>query len=261
MAAFPPALLESLREKCMRFELVVLTIVSFPLAVAQEKPKNIPVSTWVREDLFAGFLDGDMARHGQGVKKLDDVLAKNPKNAVALAWKGGNALLFAVRAYEAGNIPGFEAEYNNALDIFARAAEIAKQIAPAREGVLAITGGSFTVFGDRLPPKHQREAWLKVRENYSQLRELQKAKFDGLPVHFRGEVMAGLAQAAQRLGETEKATELTQELVTAFPGTPYAVFAKRWLDKPETMAKTKVACASCHDAGRLQAALNATPRN
>ena len=245
----------------MRFELVVLTIVSFPLAVAQEKPKNIPVSTWVREDLFAGFLDGDMVRHGQGVKKLDDVLAKNPKNAVALAWKGGNALLYAVRAYEAGNIPGFEAEYNNALDNFASAAGIAKQIAPAREGVLAITGGSFTVFGDRLPPKQQREAWLKVRENYTALHELQKDRFDSLPVHFRGEVMAGLAQAAERLGESEKATALTQELVVAFPGTPYAVFGKRWLDKPETRAKSKIACATCHDAGRLQARLDADPRN
>jgi len=245
----------------MRLVLAVLTVLTFPLSVAQEKPKNIPVSTWVREDLFAGYLDGDMARHGIGVKKLDDVLAKNPKNAVALAWKGGNALLFAVRAFEAGNMPGFDAEYTNALDVFASAAEAAKEIKPAREGVLAITGGSFAVFGDRLPPQHQREAWLKVRENYSELRESQKAQFDGLPVHFRGEVMAGLAQAAQRLGEADKSTALTQELVAAFPGTPYAVFGKRWLDKPETRAKSKIACATCHDAGRLQARLDAAPRN
>ena len=245
----------------MRSVLTVLFATALSLAFAQEKPRNIPVSTWVREDLFAGYLDGDMVRHGHGVKKLDDVIAKNPKDAVAVAWKGGNALLFAVRAYEAGNMPGFEAEYANALDVFASAAEIAEQVRPAREGVLAITGGSFTVFGDRLPPKRQREAWLKVRENYTALHELQKDRFDSLPVHFRGEVRAGLAQAAERLGESEKATALTQELVVAFPGTPYAVFGKRWLDKPETRAKSKIACATCHDAGRLQARLDADPRN
>ena len=245
----------------MRSVLTVLFAAALSLAFAQEKPKNIPVSTWVREDLFAGYLDGDMARHGIGVKKLDDVIAKNPKDAVAVAWKGGNALLFAVRAYEAGNMSGFEAEYANALDVFASAAEIAEQVRPAREGVLAITGGSFTVIGDRLPPKQQREAWLKVRENYTALHELQKDRFDSLPVHFRGEVMAGLAQAAERLGESEKATALTQELVVAIPGTPYAVFGKRWLDKPETRAKSKIACATCHDAGRLQARLDADPRN
>ena len=108
---------------------------------------------------------------------------------------------------------------------------------------------------------HRREAWLKVRESYTALRELQKDQFDQFPDHFRGEVMAGLAQAAQRLGEAEKATALTRELVATLPGTPYAVFGKRWLDKPETMAQTKITCSSCHDAGRLQAVLATGPRN
>ena len=245
----------------MRLAFTALFVVSFPLCISQEMPKNIRVSTWVREDIFAGILDGDMARHAIGVKKLDRLLAANPKAADVLSWQGGNALLFAVRAYEARNMATFDAEYARALDLFAQAAALAKQIPAYAEGIHAITGGSLTVFGDRLPPKYQREAWLSVRENYSALRELQKARFDRLPVHFRGEVMAGLAQAAQRLGETEKAVTLTQELVAAFPGTPYAVFGKRWLDKPETMAKSKIACVSCHDAGRLQAVLAAAPGN
>lgn len=245
----------------MRLAFTALFVVSFPLCVAQERPKNIRVSTWVREDIFAGFLDGDMTRHALGVKKLDGILAGNPKAADALAWYGGSALLYAVRAYEAGDTAAFDAEYAKAMDLFARAAAIAKPIPRYAEGIHAITGGSFTVFADRLPPKYRRETWLKVREHYSALLELQKAQFDRLPVHFRGEVMAGLAQAAQRLGETEKAVTLTQELVAAFPGTPYAVFGKRWLDKPETMAKSKIACVTCHDAGRLQAVLTAAPGN
>jgi len=32
----------------------------------------------VREDIFAGYMDGDMARHAIGVKKLEDILARNP---------------------------------------------------------------------------------------------------------------------------------------------------------------------------------------
>ena len=67
--------------------------------------------------------------------------------------------------------------------------------------------------------------------------------------------MSGLAQAAQRLGENDNAVRLTKELVAALPDTPYAVFGKRWLDKPETMAKTKLACSTCHDAGRLEVSL------
>lgn len=245
----------------MKFTLALLFATALPLAFSQEMPKNIRVSTWVREDLFAGYLDGDMVRYGQGVKKLDAVLAANPKAADGLGWRGGNALFSAVRAFESGNMAGFGEEYAKALDLLARAAEIAQQIPAYREGVLAITGGAFTVFADRMPPKYQREAWSRVRESYTALRELQKAQFDRFPVHFRGEIMAGLAQSAQRLGEAEKAATLTREMVEALPGTPYAVFGKRWLDKPETMAKTKITCSSCHDAGRLPVTLHAAPPN
>ncbi|MFN0100668.1 MAG: hypothetical protein ACKV2U_01120 [Bryobacteraceae bacterium] len=249
----------------MRVALTLLITACLPLAVAQDKPidkpKNIRVSTWVREDLFAGFLEGDMARHAQGEKKLDSILAGNPNAADAWGWKGGAELLHAVRAYEAGDIAGFEAGYAKAKVAFARTAEIAKQIPQYGVALHAIAGGSFTVFGDRMPPQYRREAWQNVRAHYTALRAIQKDEFDKLPVHFRGEIMAGLAQAAQRLGEAENAKTLTQELATALPGTPYAVFAKRWLDQPETMAKSKVTCATCHDAGRLQAVLNAAPGN
>lgn len=245
----------------MRLAISFLLASCAPFAAAQDMPKNIRVSTWVREDLFAGYLDGDMTRFKQGVQKLDRILAANPKAADVLAWKGDNLLFLGVRAYEAGNAAAFDAEYRKALELFAQAAAITKQAPPPyRAGVFAITGGGFTVMADRMPPKYRREAWTKVRENYTALREAQKETFDKLPVHFRGEVMAGLAQAAQRLGEKENAKALTQELVTALPGTPYAVFGKRWLDKPATMATSKVTCVSCHDPGRLHAMLNAAPK-
>jgi hypothetical protein len=223
---------------------------------AQPKPANLRVSTWVREDIFAGFLDNDMTRHAVGVKKLEAVLAADPKAADAIAWQGGSELLHAVRAHDAGDTQGFNDHLAKANERFARAAALAKEIPAHQQAVLAITGGSWVVFADRLPAAHRTKAWTLARENYSALRTAQKAFWDKLPVHQRGEVYAGLAQAAQRLGEAELAAKLTAELVAALPGTPYAVFAKRWLDKPETMAKSKLTCASCHDAGRLQAVLN-----
>ncbi|MBI2689543.1 MAG: hypothetical protein HYX27_24815 [Acidobacteria bacterium] len=238
--------------------LAVLTV-----AYSETKPQNIRVSTWVREDLFAGFIDADMDRFERGVKKLDAVLADSPKAADALGWHAGNTLFLAVRAYEAGDNNAFESGYAKALDLFDRIAAIAREEPQYKEAVHAITGGSFSVFSDRLPPKYRRDGWQRVRENYLALREAQRPAFDtaNFPLHFRGEVMAGLAQAAQRLGEAEQAKTLTQELVKAFPGTPYAAFGQRWLDKPETMAKTKLTCGTCHDAGRLQATLDRQKKN
>ena len=41
----------------------------------------------VREDLFAGFA-GDADALARGLKKCDEALAKNPKHAEALVWRG-----------------------------------------------------------------------------------------------------------------------------------------------------------------------------
>ena len=218
-------------------------------------PSKLRLSTWVREDLFAGYMDGDMARYAQGVKKLDAFVAKNPNAPDGAGWQAANALFEAARAHEAGDRAGFDKHYAKAQELFSRAATLAVQDTGGRAAVFAITGGSHTAVGDRLPEPYRRTAWTKVRESYTSLRELQMPAFDKFPPHFRGEVLSGLAQAAQRLGEAEKATKLTQELVEALPNTPYAVFGKRWLDKPETMAKSKITCVSCHDPGRLEPTL------
>lgn len=223
---------------------------------AQPKPANLRVSTWVREDIFAGFLENDMTRHAVGAKKLEAILAADPKAADAIAWQGGSELLFAVRAHDAGDVNGLNEHFAKANERFARAAALVKETPSHGQAVLAITGGSWVVFGDRLPPAHRTTAWQLVRENYTALRAAQKSYWDKLPAHHRGELNAGLAQAAQRLGEVELAAKLTAELAAELPNTPYAVFAKRWLDKPETMSNSKLTCSSCHDAGRLQAALS-----
>ncbi len=60
-----------------------------PMAVqAQAPPKGLSVSTWVREDIFTGWMAGDAERFSQGMKKLDAILAANPGAADALAWRG-----------------------------------------------------------------------------------------------------------------------------------------------------------------------------
>ena len=234
--------------------LIALSLAPLPAQDGLDKPRNLRVSTWVREDLFAGFLDGDMARFARGVKKAERAVAADPKAADALAWLGGAELLLAVRAHEAGKTWEFEVHFAKAQVHFAGSAAVVAQIPAYAEALHAIQGGSYVVMGDRMPEQHRKAAWQAVREHYTAIRALHGAGFGKLPVHMRGEVLAGLAQAAQRLGEADVAKEQTRALVAAFPGTPYAVFAQRWLDKPETMGRTKVTCVTCHEPGRLQAA-------
>ena len=231
--------------------LVVICLTS-AAAWAQTKPENLSVSTWVREDVFAGVLVGDMDTFEKGVKKLDTHLAANPDSSEALAWMGLTRLVRAARANEAGDPATFKKNYDAANELFARAG-LAKN-----EAVFAVTGGSFSVLAERLPVEVRRNAYERAYENYSALKALQAPYFDKLPTHMRGEVLAGLAQAAERIGKAEESKRYLAQIVETLPGTPYESRAKKWMDKPELSKTVSLTCQTCHDSGRLQTKLTAS---
>ncbi len=239
----------------MRYLTVALALAAAAPGHAQDaRPKGILISTWVREDIFAGFLGGDMERFEAGMAKVERELRSDPANTDALAWRGGGKLLRAVRAHESGRHDVFTNLYAEARADFDKAAELSagKEIAA---GAFAITGGSYLLFADRLPSGLRREAWTKAQENYLALRKIQEPYFDKLPPHMRGEVMAGLAQSAQRLGDQESADRRLAELIAAMPASVYASRARRWQEQPAIAAKTSVTCQSCHEDGRLEPTL------
>ena len=84
------------------------------------------------------------------------------------------------------------------------------------------------------------------------LEELQKSAVDQLPVHLKGELLGGLAQAAERLGDREEAKGYLKRIVDTMPGTPYQARAQKWLDEPETAGKSAIVCQTCHEPGRLK---------
>ena len=232
----------------MRFSIAALWLAG--VVMGQDRPSGVPLNTWVREDIFAGFLAADMPRFEAGMAKVERELKANPTDSDALSWRGGGKLLLAVRAQEAGKSDEFTRLYSEARTDFAKAAEVA-QGKPTMTGVYAIVGGSYTVFADRFPAGLRREAWTASQENYLALRNLQKPYFEQIPLHMRGEILSGLAQAAQRLGDTETATQRLNEVIEKLPGSPYATRARRWQEQPATAAKTSITCQMCHEDGRL----------
>ncbi len=222
---------------------------------AEDRPVGLRTSTWVREDIFAGFMAGDPARFEKGMEKLSAALAAQPGSVDALEWQGGGKIYRAVRAHEAGDQAAFDRHYAEARADFARAeAELANQ-PDLRAAYFAIRGGSFTILADRLPAGQRAQAWAEVRDNYRALRETQKAFFDKMPVHMRGEVLAGLAQAAQRLGDQPAAAAALQELLAALPDSVYANRARKWQEQPDLASRSSLVCQTCHDAGRLEPVL------
>ena len=213
---------------------------------------RLTVHTLLREDLFAGFMAKDMVRFERGERNTEQLLRDRPdQRGNVMAWTGLAKLYRAVLAHEAGKPAEFEQLYKAARDAF----DDAWKQSTGNEGVPPITGGSFAVFADRLPQQHRAEAWQRAYEAYSALWKSQANIVDKLPVHHRGELLAGLAQSAQRTGRTEEMNTNLDRMLTHLQGTPYETTAKEWKSDPSSAAKTNLTCKNCHNPGRLSSTL------
>ncbi|HEU4386986.1 MAG TPA: hypothetical protein VFV34_04250, partial [Blastocatellia bacterium] len=236
---------------------LVVGIVTATFAQSPEPPisdKRLPVNTLVREDIFAGFLADDMKQFARGEKNIDILLEQRPEEkATLLAWKGGAAYYRAVRAYENKQKAEFDKHYKQALDLFAEAVKAG----PKDFGVAAIIGGTNGVLADKLPPEYRAAAWSQAYDAYGKLWSVQSGIVDKLPLHMKGELLAGLAQSAQRTGRNEELQQYLDKMLTVLRDTPYEPVAREWKSNPAAAAKTSIACRSCHDAGRLSARMAA----
>jgi hypothetical protein len=215
---------------------------------------RLSVHTLLREDIFAGFRNDNLERLAKAEQNIDVLLKERPgQRANLLAWKAGASTYRAVRAHEAGQAAEFERRFAEALDGFAAAAKLDA----GNDGVSAITGGTMATFADRLPEKHRPAAWSQAYDNYSLLWKQQGAAIEKLPVHFKGEVLAGLTQSAHRTGRREEAAQYLDKMLTVLADTPYAALAKQWKTDPASAATTNLTCKNCHNPGRLANRLEA----
>jgi tetratricopeptide (TPR) repeat protein len=231
--------------------LLVCAAVTAAAAQSPEPPlaeSRLSVHTLVREDIFSGWMDNDMERFARGERNIEALLEKRPgQRGNLLAWKAGASMFRAVRAHEAGKADEFQRYFQQARDAFAEAASLKS----GNTGVPAITGGTLVVFADRLPEQHRAAAWSQAYDAYSALWNEQSSMVDKLPVHLRGELLAGMAQSAQRTGRAEEAAQFIDRMLAALPGTQYERMATQWKANPEAGRNTSLTCKTCHDAGRL----------
>ena len=125
-------------------------------------------------------------------------------------------------------------------------------LAPQGIGQFATYGATMLLLGPRLPVERQRAAFEKGKGFYEQLYRAQEKGLDQYPVHFKGEVLSGMAEAEHWTGNPKQSRVWLQRILTSMPGTPYETQARKWLDKPESISKTnRVMCQTCHEPGRL----------
>jgi hypothetical protein len=237
-----------------------LLILSLFAAVSTTLPAQAPeppladtrltVHTLLREDIFAGFLQSDLTRLARAEKNIEQLLASRPgERASLLAWQGGAVLTRAVLASEARQPDQFQRHYARAQELFTDAA----RLGPDNLGVFAITGGTLVVLADRLPEGQRAAGWEQAHAAYQQLWKMQGTIIEKLPLHHKGEVLAGLAQSAQRTGRLEELNTHLDRIVTLLPETAYARRAQQWKDDPAARTQAKLTCQTCHAPGMLVA--------
>ena len=219
---------------------------------------RLTVHTLLREDVFGGFLGNDIARMAKAEANIESLMKSRPdQKANLLAWRSGAALKRAVVAHEAGQAQEFAKHFAIARDGFAEAAKLAT--GGQNDGVAAITGGTLVILADSLPAEHRAAAWAQAYDNYTLLWKQQGAGIENMPVHFKGEVLAGLTQSAQRTGRSEEVALYLDKMLTVLANTPYEAMAKQWKADPASAATSNLTCKNCHNPGRLSnrlAALN-----
>jgi hypothetical protein len=231
--------------------IILFLLVSLAAAQSPEhllSDTRLSVNTLVREDLFAGFLTDDLERMARGRKNIELLLEKRPsEKSNLLAWKASAEVYLAVRAFEGNRSDDYQKKYRTAMDLFSQS----QQLDPNGVGFNAIRGGTIVVFGDRLTPEDRASAWSQAYESYQVLWKDQAPMVDKLPVHLRGELLAGLATTAQRTGRVKELDLYLDKILEVMKNTPYESVAKQWKKNPETAGKNQLICLSCHDAGRL----------
>lgn len=235
--------------------LVLVLLATFVFAQSPAPPLDdtrLTIHTLLREDIFAGFLTNDLERLGRAERNIQALLSKRPaEKADLLAWQAGAMIYRAVLAHEANRPAEFEQKYQQALALF----DAAQQANANSGGRIAVTGGTYVIFADRLPKEYRAAAWAQAYDAYQTLWKQQGAAIERLPVHFRGEVMSGLVMSAQRTGRPEESAQYLDKLLAVMKETPYETAAKRWKENPKAQATTNISCLNCHEGGRLTARL------
>ena len=232
----------------------ILCLLAFALLPAAEnlvKPDKISIDTWVREELFAGWIANDLDAFQHGVRKLDAYLQDHPDDAEALAL---NYLAIAYRmrqALAAGDDAAYRRHLATANDV------LQKTFAtnPENPGPYIIVGSALVRLASSAPEPDRARMYRDGRDLLNKVPGLQKDYFDTLPPHMRGELWSQIAFASDRLGETAERDRVISEILTKLQGSPYETRARHWQKLSNLKNEGDYACLSCHEPGRLASVL------
>ena len=236
-----------MRPLALTLSLLVTAVAILALLNAWEAAGQSPAAERfdyvVRDDFFAG-LRGDAARLARAMKVCEDLLAKNPRHAEALVWHGAALLIQAGQAFQRGEPDTARALSNRGVGEM----EAAVAMAPADPGVLVPRGAVLSAAARNVRDPERATAFLRTAVgDYEKAVAAQAPSFPQMSEHARGELLGGLADGWQRLGDEDKSRGYLTRMVAELPGSPYADAAKTWLAQKPMKSGPALTCVGCHE--------------
>ena len=199
----------------------------------------------VRNDFFAGFA-GDQAAMERAMQKSEQAIAENPNDvAEALAWHGSGLMFMSGQKFQQKDIAAGSALWEKGLAEMDKAGALA----PDKPAVLIPRAAAWFGVSRQAPPAQGRPLIRKALADYEHVYELQKAYFDTLSGHMRGELLFGLADGYRRDEQPDKARVYFEKLVAVGPASGHLEQAQLAL-KGEPYVVRGVGCTGCHVAGK-----------
>ena len=229
-------------KRSIRLFIALVTLLSGPaLAAGQNPPPVQRFDHLVRADFFAGVA-GDGTRLTRPSNRCERILEVNPKNPEALVWHGASLMVRAGQAFMKGDMatggPLFERALQEMLE--------AVMLAPDNPGVLIPRAAVLLEATRNMPPDMGRPLLESAVQNYEHVLDIQAPIFNTLGDHAKGELLFGLAEGWNRLGDKEKARRYFDRLIADAPASGQTPKAREWIATGTVPKSNGASCVGCH---------------
>jgi len=216
---------------------ICVLLFTVSIAIAQQRFDML-----VREDFFAG-MSGDSARFEKAMKVTEETLAKDPNHAEAKVWHGSGVFFRAGQFFQKGDFQQGMTAWDQGLAEM----EQAVNLAPSNVAVLIPRGASLISASRFTPPQFAKPILETGVGDYEKVLKIQEPIFARMSAHSKGELLMGLADGWNRLGNTEKARQYFTKMKSELPGSVYERKAQAWLEnRPESKTPEFFNCSGCH---------------
>jgi len=220
---------------------ILWIVVSLALAAQNPPAASERFDYLVRADFFAGAA-GDEARLNKVIELCERTLEQNPAHAEALVWHGAGLLVRASQAFQKG-------DGATGGPLFARGLKEmsdAVMLKPDGPGVLIPRGAVLLEATKGMPPEMARPLLESAVQNYEHALEIQGPTFNALGDHAKGELLFGLAEGLNRLGERDKARKYVERLIADAPTSGQTPKAREWIATGVAPRSNGTSCVGCH---------------